>query len=178
MLGTGFVKLRHDVKIGSRNPNSDKLNTWVANNGTQASAGTFAETASFDEIAVLATLWEGTEHVIHLARPENLAGKIVIDTTNPISSIEPGKPLSLVLGHNDSAGEQVQRWLPKSRVVKAFNIVGNTHMLHPEFPNGPPDMSFAVTMPELRIRYPRFSPHSDGPQLTSAESRAPACLNP
>jgi hypothetical protein len=44
------------------------------------------------------------------------------------------------LGHTDSGGEQVQRWLPESRVVKAFNIVGHAHMVHPDFPGGPPDM--------------------------------------
>ncbi len=38
------------------------------------------------------------------------------------------------------AGEQVQRWAPKARVVKAFNIVGHAHMVDPQFPGGPPDM--------------------------------------
>jgi len=140
MLGTGFVKLGHDVKIGSRDPDSDKMKAWVAKNGVHASVGTFAEAASFAETAVLATLWAGTENALRLAGPENLASKIVIDTTNPLSSAKPGEPLSLTLGYSNSAGEQVQRWLPKSKVVKAFNIVGNAHMFHPEFPNGPPDM--------------------------------------
>ncbi|HKO65448.1 MAG TPA: hypothetical protein VJU13_09620, partial [Candidatus Nitrosocosmicus sp.] len=27
-----------------------------------------------------------------------------------------------------------------SKVVKAFNIVGNPHMIHPNFPGGPPTM--------------------------------------
>jgi len=36
----------------------------------------------------------------------------------------------------------VQRWLPSSKVVKAFNIVGHAHMIHPDFPGGPPDMFF------------------------------------
>jgi hypothetical protein len=138
VLGTGFVKLGHDVKIGSRDPS--KMKAWVAKNGVQASAGTFAEAASFAEIAVLATLWAGTENALYLAGPENFAGKIVIDTTNPLSSAKPGGRLSLTLGFSDSAGEEVQRWLPKSHVVKAFNIVGNAHMFRPEFPNGPPDM--------------------------------------
>jgi predicted dinucleotide-binding enzyme len=51
-----------------------------------------------------------------------------------------GAPPRLAVGHTDSAGEQVQRWLPDSHVVKAFNTVGNRHMVKPEFPDGPPDM--------------------------------------
>jgi predicted dinucleotide-binding enzyme len=34
----------------------------------------------------------------------------------------------------------VQRWLPDARVVKAFNTVGNAHMVNPSFPGGPPDL--------------------------------------
>jgi predicted dinucleotide-binding enzyme len=30
--------------------------------------------------------------------------------------------------------------MPAARVVKAFNIVGNPHMYHPDFPGGPPTM--------------------------------------
>jgi len=74
-----------------------------------------------------------------MAGPENLAGKIVIDSTNPLL-FSPGKPPALALGHTDSGGEQVQRWLPESRVVKCFNTVGHAHMVHPDFPGGPPDM--------------------------------------
>ncbi|MDQ6831022.1 MAG: hypothetical protein M3081_19335 [Gemmatimonadota bacterium] len=66
----------------------------------------------------------------------------MIDATNPLVYAE-GKPPSLALGHTDSGGEQVQRWLPNARVVKAFNIVGNAHMVNPSFPGGPPDMFIA-----------------------------------
>lgn len=52
-------------------------------------------------------------------------------------------PFALALSGEDSAGEQVQRWLPQSRVVKAFNIVGNSLMVDPKLPGGPPDMFIA-----------------------------------
>ncbi len=60
--------------------------------------------------------------------------------------VEPGKPPGLAVGHTDSGGEQVQRWVPDARVVKAFNIVGNQHMIDPDFPGGPPTCSSAETM--------------------------------
>ena len=40
----------------------------------------------------------------------------------------------------DSAGEMVQSWLTDANVVKAFNIVGSSHMINPQFPEGKPDM--------------------------------------
>jgi predicted dinucleotide-binding enzyme len=74
-----------------------------------------------------------------MADPKNFAGKVLIDVTNPLDVSE-GMPPRLAVGHTDSAGETVQRTLPDSKVVKAFNIVGNPHMIHPDFPGGPPTM--------------------------------------
>lgn len=138
-LGTGFVAHGHDVMMGSRDAGNEKLAEWVAKMGERASGGTFSAAAAFGEVVVLATLWSGTEHAIQLAEPRALAGKVVIDTTNPLVFSGDGPP-SLALGYTDSAGEQVQRWLPDARVVKAFNIVGAGHMVNPSFPDGPPDM--------------------------------------
>ena len=138
-LGSGFAALGHDVKLGSRDAGKDKLRDWAAEAGPRASTGSFAEAAAFAEIAVLCTLWVGTENALTLAGRDRLSGKIVIDTTNPLD-FSAGVPPRLALGHTDSAGEQVQRWLPDARVVKCFNIVGHAHMVNPSFPGGPPDM--------------------------------------
>ena len=138
-LCIGFASVGHQVKLGTRDPGSEKVKAWIAKAGPKASAGTLAETARFADVAVLATLWSGTENAIRLAGPDNLAGKVVIDATNPLV-FKSGAPPSLALGHTDSGGEQVQRWMPKAKVVKAFNIVGHAHMVHPNFPGGPPDM--------------------------------------
>ncbi len=138
-LGIGFTGLGHTVKFGTRDPQLPKAKDLVAGVGARASAGSFADAASFCDIAVLATLWSGTENAIRLAVPLNLDGKVVIDATNPLI-FSPGAPPKLALGHIDSGGEQVQRWLPGARVVKAFNIVGNAFMVNPDLPGGPPDM--------------------------------------
>lgn len=124
-LAKGFAKHGHEVKLGHRDPKAS-----------------YADAAKFGEIALLCTAWSGTEGAIKLADPRNLAGKVVIDVTNPFQPT-PGAPFALALGFDDSGGEQVQRWLPKSRVVKAFNIVGNSLMVDPQLPGGPPDMFIA-----------------------------------
>ncbi|HXI43082.1 MAG TPA: NAD(P)-binding domain-containing protein [Bryobacteraceae bacterium] len=138
-LGRAFAQLGHQVKMGSREPKNEKATAWAVETGPAASTGTFAESAQFAEVAVLCTLWSGTENALRLAGPQNLAGKVLIDATNPLV-FSPGAPPALALGHTDSGGEQVQRWAPQARVVKAFNTVGNAHMFKPQFPGGPPDM--------------------------------------
>jgi predicted dinucleotide-binding enzyme len=138
-LGRAFAQLGHQVKMGSRDANNEKGKAWAAENGPAASTGSFAEAAQFAELSVLCTLWSGTENALRLAGSQNLAGKVLIDATNPLV-FTPGAPPALALGHTDSGGEQVQRWAPQSRVVKAFNTVGHAHMFKPEFPGGPPDM--------------------------------------
>jgi predicted dinucleotide-binding enzyme len=138
VLGAGFAALGHEVKIGSRNPQKSEVKEWLKKAGATASAGTFAEAAAFGDLAVLATAWTGTENAVKLAGPPNLAGKTVIDVTNPLD-FSAGPP-RLSIGNTDSAGETVQRWLPQSKVVKAFNHVGNAHFVNPRFPDGPPTM--------------------------------------
>jgi hypothetical protein len=132
-----FGALKHEVKIGSRTP--EKLNEFVAQAGDRVTASTFEETARFGDIVVIATLGVGTEDAIRIADPGNFRGKVVIDATNPLD-FSPGGPPKLAIGHHDSLGERVQRWLPLARVVKAFNTVGNPLFYKPQLPGGPPDM--------------------------------------
>jgi len=124
-LGRGFAAHGCDVKIGSR----EKKGEFV----------TFEEAAKHGEIVVVCTRWDGTENALKLAGHSNLAGKVVIDATNPLKEVD-GRPVGMERGFTDSGGEQVQRWLPDAKVVKAFNIVGNALMVDPKLPGGPPTM--------------------------------------
>lgn len=148
-LGIGFAGLGHQVKMGSRTPEKETVQAWLKRVGSNGSAGLFSEAAAFGDFAVLATRWDGTENALRLAGPQNLAGKVVIDVTNPLDYSK-GMPPGLALGYDDSAGEQVQRWLPRAQVVKALNIVGSRFMVNPQFPGGPPDMFIGGNSPEAK----------------------------
>ena len=139
-LANGFLATGHQVKMGSRDAANEKALAWAkeAGAGSAASTGTFADAAKFADVVVLALSWSGAENALKLAGAENLAGKVVIDAINPLTMGPRG--LELAIGHTDSAGEQVQRWLSAARVVKAFNSVGYAQMFKPDFPDGPPDM--------------------------------------
>jgi predicted dinucleotide-binding enzyme len=151
-LGRAFVKEGHEAKLGTRKPDDARITQWVKEVGSKASAGTFADAAKFGELAVLATRWEGgaTENAIKLADPKNLTGKVVIDATNPLKHV-PNAPPGLALGYTDSAGEQVQRWLPGARVVKAFSTVTHGLMYKPRLEGGPPDMFICGDDAEARV---------------------------
>ena len=139
-LARGFVSRDHDVMISSREP--AKLQDFVSEQGGKIRSGSFEEAAKFGELVLIATLFSGTKHALDLAGPANFSGKTVIDCTNPLR-FEEGKMPQLSLGFDNSAGEEVQRWLPDAKVVKAFNIIGNQFMVDPQLPGGPPTMFIA-----------------------------------
>ena len=82
-LGRGFASRNHEVMLGTRSPQSEKVQAWVAE-GEGHSSGTFADAAAFGELIVLATLGLAAEEALELAGPDELAGKVVIDVTNPL----------------------------------------------------------------------------------------------
>jgi predicted dinucleotide-binding enzyme len=140
VLAAGFKAVGHDVMIGTRDPASGRLTEWLGQSGRGVQAGTFSQAAAFGEVIVFAIGWSNAKAVIDLANPANFKGNVVLDASNPLAFEQQGQPPVLVLGHTDSAGEQVQRWLPEARVVKWFNIVGNAHMVKPDFGGDKPDM--------------------------------------
>jgi predicted dinucleotide-binding enzyme len=141
-LGSAFGELGHAVKLGARAADNQAAAAWARAAGPLASAGTFADAAAFGDVLVVATLGVATEDALRAAGPAQFAGKIVLDTTNPLV-LARGQPPTLAFGHSDSLGERVQRLLPTARVVKVFNTVCHGLMIRPSFPGGPPDMFVA-----------------------------------
>lgn len=120
-LGSKLINLGYEVKMGSRTSTNEKALKWVSENGSNASAGTFADAASFGEIVLLCTKGEATLEILKMAG-DNFNGKTVIDISNPLD-FSKGMPPTLFLSNTDSLGEQVQNALPKANVVKTLNIV-------------------------------------------------------
>ena len=125
--------------MGAREAQNEKAVAWAASQGERASVGTFADAAAFGELLILATLGSANPAVLTAAGEENLAGKVLIDTTNPLDFSQ-GFPPTLALAGKDSGGEQAQRLAPGAHVVKAFNTVGSPLMFRPSLPGGPPTM--------------------------------------
>jgi predicted dinucleotide-binding enzyme len=138
VLADGFLKHGDEVMRGSRDP--AKLGQWKAGAGPKARTGTFEEAARFGDLAVLAVKGTAAEKVVKPCAAA-LAGRIVVDTTNPIAEAPPADGvLQFFTGPNESLMEKLQKLAPDARFVKAFSCVGNTLMVNPQLPGGKPTM--------------------------------------
>ena len=139
VLANGFLKHGYEVMRGSRDP--AKLAAWKSGAGASASTGTMADTARFGEIVVLAVKGTAAEDAVRQAGPASLAGKVVIDATNPIADAPPTNGvLHYFTTLEQSLMERLQRLAPDARFVKAFNSVGNAFMVNPDFAGIKPTM--------------------------------------
>ena len=140
VLATGFLKEGHSVMLGTRNINKPEVLKWKQQN-EYGLLGSFQETAQFGEIVVLAVSGLAVEDAIGLAGKEHLNNKTIIDTTNPIATVPPENGvIKFFTTLEDSLMERIQKLLPGSKVVKAFNIVGNALMYQPNFKGITPTM--------------------------------------
>lgn len=139
VLGTGMVgnaiasklvALGHEVKMGSRTANNEAAAKWASGAGASASHGTFADAAAFGEIVWNCTQGAHALAVLEAAGKQNLAGKILIDISNPLD-FSKGMPPSLLTTSTDSVGEQIQRAFPDVKVVKTLNTVNCNVMVDP-----------------------------------------------
>jgi len=139
-LGKGFLSEGHEVMIGTRDTSKESLVNWQKENPT-VKLGSFADTAKFGELIVLAVSGDAAKKVIEQAGKENFSNKVVIDTTNPIAKAPPENGvLKFFTSLDRSLMEDLQKLLPDAKFVKAFNSVGNTLMYKPKFSGTKPTM--------------------------------------
>ncbi|HLI22555.1 MAG TPA: NAD(P)-binding domain-containing protein [Stellaceae bacterium] len=115
-LGGNWAKRGHDVTYGVRNPEDAKYR------GLKTAS--VAEAARGAEAILLSTPWTATEAALRSAG--DLAGKLILDATNPLAFGPDG--LSLAIGHSTSGGEQVAVWAKGASVFKALNTTGFNNM--------------------------------------------------
>jgi predicted dinucleotide-binding enzyme len=103
--------------------------------------GTFEQAAVFGDIVVLSVKGGAAESLIRGLPEKAIAGKTIIDTTNPISDLPPTNGvLNFFTNLNDSLMERLQKIAPTANFVKAFSSVGNAWMVNPQFSGGKPTM--------------------------------------
>lgn len=163
VLGTGtvgqviaskLIEVGHDVMMGSRTADNAKASAWVAAAGPRASQGTFADAAAFaEELVFNCTSGTGTLAAVAAANAGGaLDGRILVDLSNPLD-FSNGFPPTLSVCNTDSLGEQLQRALPKTRVVKTLNTVANPIMVDPaRLGGGDHTMFIAGDDPQARAR--------------------------
>ena len=132
-LARGVKGLGHDVRIATRTP--EKLAAYSKE--TSIPAGKPAEVAAWAEIVVLAVKGDAASEALREAGPANIAGKVVIDTTNPIAKAPPEDGvLHYFTTLDQSLMERLQAEHPSAKFVKAFSTIGHALMVNPVIPGG------------------------------------------
>ena len=136
VLGTGsagqtvagkFVAMGHDVMMGARAADNEKVVGFASRTGGRA--GTFAEAAAHGELVVNCTRGDTSLATLSQLGGE-LKGKILLDVANPLDFSQ-GYPPHLTVSNTDSLAEQIQRALPETFVVKSLNTVNAAVMIDP-----------------------------------------------
>jgi predicted dinucleotide-binding enzyme len=136
-LATRLSNLGHDVVIGARDPAADSIAALVAR-APKLTAAPLPEAVTSAELVFLATPYRANAEVLP-PLAERLAGKVLVDCTNPV-----GPGLSHGLDSQTSGSAAVQALVPKAHVVKAFSIYGYENFEDSSFPayNVKPAMMF------------------------------------
>ena len=138
VLASGFIKYGHSVKIATRSP--EKVADWLDKN-PEGAVGDHQQVGAWADVIVLASKGSAAEGALRLCHAPDLAGKVVIDATNPIAGAAPTNGvLHYFTTLEDSLMERLQRAFPQARFVKAFNSVGNAYMVDPDFGGVKPTM--------------------------------------
>ncbi|CAE6845468.1 NADPH-dependent F420 reductase [Paraburkholderia aspalathi] len=120
-IARSAIQAGHEVLLSARR-GPQALGDVVAGLGPNASADTVQEVARL-ELVVLAVPWLQVPSA--LDGLPNWAGRILVDTTNPFTQLEPELVLADLGG--TGASEIVAAHAPEARVVKAFNAIRMEH---------------------------------------------------
>jgi predicted dinucleotide-binding enzyme len=142
-LALGWARAGHEIRLGVRKPADPKVTRLLGQLARPGIALPPADAVRDADVVVLATPWDAT---LELARHLPLAGKLVIDTTNPLLPNLAG----LAVAGNTSGGEEVARAAPGATVVKCFNTTGAGNFVAPVYPDGAATMLYAGDDPAAK----------------------------
>jgi NADPH-dependent F420 reductase len=125
-LGRSWAAKGHEIVFGARDPKSPRVQDALKSAGAKARAASLKDAAAAAEVVVLATPYDAAQDALRAAGA--LAGKVVIDATNPLKQDLSG----LVVGHTTSAAETIAGWAKGAKIVKCFNTIGAEHMGNPK----------------------------------------------
>jgi len=125
-LASRLVEVGHRVTIAARNPESASVKAAVAKTPA-LTVSSVPEAMAEAEVVFLATPFENNEPALQTTG--DLAGKVVVDCTNPVAP-----DLSHGLNNTISGGEFVQNLIPDAKVVKAFTISGFENFENSSYP--------------------------------------------
>lgn len=140
VLGTGMVGhaiatrlawLDLEVRMGARSATNDKATAWAAAHGPRAGHGSFSDVAAWADVVWNCTNGQHSLSALEQAGAANLAGKVLIDLSNPLDFSQ-GMPPTLFVSGRDSLAEQIQRAFPEARVVKTLNTMNCQLMVEPD----------------------------------------------
>lgn len=140
-LASKWVELGHDVRLGSRSSASGAGREWADSQGDRAGVEELAAAAAFGEVVVNALPGDVCLPVL-AALSVPIGDKVLIDVANPLD-FSHGFPPRLSVVNTDSLGEQIQRALPRAKVVKALNTVTAELMVRPALLPAPSDLFVA-----------------------------------
>ena len=128
-LGKRLAELGHEVTLGTRDPRTtSEREGWQAPSGV--GLADFATAAAGADVVINATNGRSSLAALGEAGHENLAGKVLVDVSNPLD-FSAGFPPTLFVPNSDSLGEQIQRAFPGARVVKSLNTLTGSLMVDP-----------------------------------------------
>jgi 8-hydroxy-5-deazaflavin:NADPH oxidoreductase len=118
-LALAFQRLGHEVAIGTRDPEATRSrDDWSIDVSLQA----YGDVAKDADVVVNATNGSGALSALGMVGTETLAGKVVLDVSNPLDFSQ-GFPPTLTVKDTDSLAEEIQRACPDALVVKTLNTV-------------------------------------------------------
>ena len=153
-LAAGFTRIGHEVVVGTRDPDATKArDAWADSDLTLVR---LAEAGRDADLVVNATNGAGSQAALAEVGADALAGKVVMDVSNPLD-MSHGFPPSLFVVNTDSLAEQLQRAFPEARVVKTFNTVTAAVMVDPSRAGGESTAFVAGNDPEARSTVVRLA---------------------